>query len=348
MLNGRWIAVPTSFGRHCWLVIIAFLLALALVDCSPTLTPTPVPKPTPMPTPTLTPLPEAPLTRIAFVSNRDGNYEIYTMAPDGSDQTRLTDTPDEEFTPVWSPDGRWLAFAYGGSRLEREILVMRSDGSERRQLTRNLAYDITPVWSPDGSRVAFASDRAEGVWAVYTSGIEVVPLGEEGGVQVYSPPAEEAAGGMNVAAWLPDGRIVFVSFDDAAAGNMFTMQSDGTNLVPFTVRPPEMIVHPAWSPDGSQIAYVGVHDDEGEIYVMKADGTNARRLTQNPSPGRLAAGALYVGYPAWSPDGEKIAFMSLQDGNQEIYVINADGSDLTRLTDNPAVDTQPSWGRVSR
>ena len=103
---------------------------------------------------------------------------------------------------------------------------------------------------------------------------------------------------------------------------------------------------PAWSPDGKQIAFAS--DQVGpvvinqppkilerlEIYVIHASGGNPINLTQHRADDN---------YPAWSPDGKRIAFTSKRDGNFEIYVMNADGSNPTRLTDNPRMDVYPSW-----
>jgi TolB protein len=71
-----------------------------------------------------------------------------------------------------------------------------------------------------------------------------------------------------------------------------------------------------------------------EIYVMPADGGGATRLTDSPS---------IDASPAWSPDGERIAFQSRRDGNLEIYVMNADGSGLVRLTNSAADERRPCW-----
>jgi len=135
---------------------------------------------------------------------------------------------------------------------------------------------------------------------------------------------------------------------------------------------------PTWSPDGTQIAFRSQRDGNDEIYVMKADGTCQTNLTNDPgddwspawSPngGRIAFSHFFEGnaftdialinvdgsgfqrltngggeYPAWAPDGTRIAFASARDGNYEIYVMNVDGTNQIRLTDNPAYDMLPTW-----
>ncbi len=85
--------------------------------------------------------------RIAFVSERDGNREIYVMNTDGSDQTNLTDDPADDGVPVWSPDGSRIAFVSDRDG-NREAYVMNADGSGQTNLTDNPAVDGSPAWSP--------------------------------------------------------------------------------------------------------------------------------------------------------------------------------------------------------
>ena len=104
--------------------------------------------------------------RIAFGSNRDGNFKIFVMDADGSNQTPLTTNTGDEFWPDWSPDGRKIAFYSFIGDGNSEIYVVDSDGSNLTKLTNNPFRDETPVWSPDGNKIAF-STRRDGDWEVY-------------------------------------------------------------------------------------------------------------------------------------------------------------------------------------
>jgi len=140
--------------------------------------------------------------------------------------------------------------------------------------------------------------------------------------------------------WSPDGsKIVFRSRRDGNA-EIYVMNADGSNRTRLTDNSVADF-SPSWSPDGSQIAFTSGRDGNNEIYVMNADGSNPENITNNPAEDS---------YPSWSPDGSQIAFTSDRDGkemkswlNDEIYVMNADGSNQTRLTDNSDYDRLPSW-----
>ena len=106
--------------------------------------------------------------RIAFYSDRDGDYEIYLMNGDGSNVTQLTYNPAFDGVPGWSPDGSRIAFNSDRDG-DYEIYLMDADGSNVTQLTDNSADDVVPRWSPDGRRIAFYSDR-DGDEEIYRDG----------------------------------------------------------------------------------------------------------------------------------------------------------------------------------
>ena len=286
-------------------------------------TPTPTATPTPTPTRTPTPTPTPPLEgRIAFASDRDGNYNIYAMNADGSGLARLTNNSADDYAPSWSPDGRRIAFR---SRRDgnREIYAMNADGSGVTNLTNNSDADRYPSWSPDGRRIAFDSDR-DGNWEIYAmnaDGSGVTNLTNNSDADRYP-------------SWSPDGRRI--AFDSDRDGNweIYAMNADGSGLARLTNNSARDW-YPSWSPDGRRIAFQSNRDGNSEIYAMNADGSGLARLTNNSARDW---------YPSWSPDGRRIAFNSDRDGYHEIYAMNADGSGVTRLTNNSADDLDPSWG----
>ena len=281
----------------------------------------PTPNPSPSPSPTASPQPSPTSGRIAFNSDRDGNYEIYAINADGSGVTRLTNNPARDVSPAWSPDGNRIAFVTNRDG-NLEIYVMNADGSGVTRLTNNSAVDDSPAWSPDGNRIAFYSTR-DGVFEIYVMNAD--------GSGVTRLTNDSAIAGSP--AWSPDGNLI--AFDSARDGNqeIYVMNADGSGVTRLTNNPARD-VSPAWSPDGNRIAFHSNRDRNYEIYAINADGSGVTRLTNNSA---------FDGWPAWSPDGNRIAFASNSDGNYEIYVMNADGSGVTRLTNNSASDYSPAW-----
>jgi TolB protein len=99
--------------------------------------------------------------KIAFQSNRDGNLEIYTMNPDGSNQTNISNNAAHgDADPAWSPDGTKIAFESNRDGNAQMIYVMNADGSNPTNISNNLeGWDYYPAWSPDGTKIAFLSER---------------------------------------------------------------------------------------------------------------------------------------------------------------------------------------------
>jgi PKD repeat protein len=119
-------------------------------------------------------------SQIAFVSDRDGNAEIYLMNADGSSLLNLTNSGSNDTAPAWSPDGSQIAFVSDRDG-NAEIYLMNADGSSLLNLTNSGSNDTAPAWSPDGSQIAFVSDRS-GTWKVYlmrANGTDILTLTTE-------------------------------------------------------------------------------------------------------------------------------------------------------------------------
>ena len=144
--------------------------------------------------------------------------------------------------------------------------------------------------------------------------------------------------------WSPDGKRIVFSSERDGNSEIYVMDADGSNPRRLTEND-NFDQFPSWSPDGERIAFMSDRDGDFlhfDIFVMDADGGNLQNITNNPFDER---------YPSWSPDGERIAFSSHRDGHfrnrwgitSEIYVMNADGGNLQRLTENLKNDWYPSW-----
>ena len=295
--------------------------------------------------------------QIAFMSQRDGNPEIYVMDINGGNQQRLTNNPKNDLSPSWSPDGKRIAFAsnrdghvhiiHGWSMYE--IYVMDADGGNLQNLTNDPRDDSFPSWSPDGKRIVFSSDRDgfKNDDLVITSEIYVMDADGNNPQNLTNDDFDD-----RYPSWSPDGkRIIFSSIRDGhfrgegrITSEIYVMDADGGNQQRLTNNLTED-QYPSWSPDGKRIAFSARRDGHFEhnldltyeIYVMDADGGNQQRLTENRNNDWNSS---------WSPDGKRIAFRSDRKGdavNWDIYVMDADGGNPQNLTNNPHADDSPAW-----
>jgi Tol biopolymer transport system component len=264
--------------------------------------------------------------RIAFVTNRDGNYEIYSMHIDGTLAANLTHNPTGDFEPSWSPDGSQIAFkTFRASSVIPDAFLMQSNGMSQTLLVSTASF---PTWSPNGTRIAYLGGgfvpNGNEIFVVDSNGLNIT--------NVTSNTVQE----QGRITWSPNGsQLAFTSERD---GNyeIYTMSITSTAQTRLTFNPARD-ASAAWSPDGTKIAFTSDRDGNYEIYTMQADGAAVVRLTTN---------AAADDWPAWSPDGTRLAFTSDRDGNNEIYIMQADGSQPVRLTNDPANDFFPAWGQV--
>ena len=274
--------------------------------------------------------------RIAFQSNRAsspaGSFDIWMMDTDGSNTVQITTHPANDECPVWSPDGTRIAFSTtrnsdSTDEPRWDIYVVEIGQTMAPEQVATGVNAAAWDWSPDGRQLLFFSDAggSKDIYVMDADGSNTQPLTFD--------PAWDAD-----AEWSPDGSKIAFASDRTGGWEIFVMDSDGSNVIQLT-QAEWNDTAPTWSPDGSQIAYL----NDRHIYKMAADGSNPTRLTEHIGSG-------FPTRPVWSPDGTRIAFAAAfddnddpYDGNVDIYVMNSDGSELTRLTEHPAVDACPAW-----
>jgi Tol biopolymer transport system component len=280
-----------------------------------------------------------PVPGIAFASEREDNWDIYLIQADGSGLTRLTDNPEVDSEPAWSPDGLQIAFR---SRREgsSDIFIMGADGSAPVNLINDPADspddEFAPNWHPDGEQLAIYSDRFPTAAGCRNEAHQMALMPTSGGAENIVL-ARAITGSQETFAWSPDGKVLaFSSICGGKNTHLYLWEPENGTVTQLT-NGDHNNARPAWSHDGELLAFVSTRDGNPEIYVLELATGKLTNLTNHPALDR---------HPTWSPDDAQIAFTSSRDGNDEIYIMNADGSDPHNLTNHPARDFWPAWSPV--
>jgi Tol biopolymer transport system component len=265
---------------------------------------------------------------IAFVSTRDGDYALYAMNADGSDQGRITKEQGDTSTPAgatfqidpeYAPDGKTIAFASARAGT-LDLYLMDADGSDTRRLTTTVGNQSEPTWSPDGSQIAYQSDEnGDHIYVMQADGTGAHRLTKD-----LAPEIEPA--------WSPDGAWIAYSrrLPGTEVREIWISHPDGTGRRRLTAVD-GVAYAPAWSPDGKTIAFSTQQGTSHyEIATVGLDGKGLRTLTRSTED---------AFEPAWSPDGKTLAFSRAGS----IVTIAPDGSSPQVLTDPDGNDSSPDW-----
>lgn len=292
--------------------------------------------------------------RIAFAGDSlTGARDIFIMNADGSGQVNLTNSPETDtgpswspdgtqivftehhqahrrilstnlngvtttlvhrgWSPTWSPDGEHIAFV-SDQHGTRDLYLVSADGSRQHRLTNSDRHEGHPIWSPDGQSIAFSTGSLKSVYIINADGSNQQKLGEGD-----SPT------------WSPDSAHIAFSSAEVGVGIQITDRAGDP------VRTINGGVRPLWSPDGTHIAFLTKFKDSlgASLGVVDADGSNQRILVEDIP--------WWTGV-RWSPDGQWLVFtsgLSLHPEYAMISVIHVDGSDQTLLANGGFPVWQP-------
>ncbi|OQY13063.1 MAG: Tol-Pal system beta propeller repeat protein TolB [Desulfobacteraceae bacterium 4572_19] len=273
-------------------------------------------------------------TQIAFVSTGTGKKEIYTCDFDGNNPQKVTNAKSIALSPVWSSDGKWLA--YTSYKNGKPDLFIKNLKGQNGYIIDKKGSNISPCWLPGQNKLAatltFTGDPE--IYLLTGTGKIIKRLTYSRGIDV-SP------------SFSPDGNYMVYVSHGSGTPQLYIMNLETGKSRRLTYSG-KYNTSPAWSPTGDKIAYVGGRDGHFNIYLIyvKSDGTADGAIIGGESV-QLTFDAGDNEDPAWSPDGSLILFSSTRDGKSRIYVMTAAGTDQQCLLTLDGLQMDPAWSAVN-
>ncbi len=265
--------------------------------------------------------------KLAFISNRDGNREIYTVDLiwmdgytqwEGRNLINISQTIENDWTPKFSPKNDKIIYSsYFPLNDNYDIFIMDADGKNKKNITNTSWYEKYPQFSPDGFSVVYQSWRKGKMEIIFTNLLELNSIN-----LTRNPLSNDILPRGN--AMSPDGQNIVFTSDRNGNNDIYLMNADGTNQIQLTNSDGNDF-EPVFSPDGSSILFTSDRDGNKEIYIMSKDGEEITNISNNDKDDWN---------PRYYPDSRKVVFQSLRDGPKhwEIYVMNMDGTNQINIS----------------
>ena len=251
---------------------------------------------------------------ILFMSDRDGDWELYTVNADGTGLKQITDNEVDDWSGVYSPDGTKIAFDAKHGTAPGDIFAVNADGTGLKNLTSSFAEDAFATWSPDGKQIVFER-KINDTYRLHI-------MNSDGSNSRLLN--EVNTGGWSIPAWAPTGSKIAFSGRMDGDTEIYILDTEDDSITQITNNQGIGDVWPTWSPDGTKIAFLSNSDGSENIFTINPDGTDRRQITQDD---------LSKTEPVWSPDGKYIAFTksdgtnSLGRSQSEIFLVTTDGAE---------------------
>jgi TolB protein len=268
---------------------------------------------------------------IVFQSDRDGRTGLYRLDLPGGRVERLLPGGDwDDESPVWSPDGRRIAFASTRADKERrrfDIFIVDAGGRAVKRLTDHPSDEREPSWASDGRSLFFSGERdgRSEIYRVFLETKKVERVTRHLVERAVLPSASPDGRHLAYASQLVDYQVQLLDLRNGRTRQL----SAGSGAC-----------RPRWSPDGRRVAYVENHGETTAIVTFDVVANQWRRIFATPT--------LWSYDPAWSPDGARLAFVVSRehhDGEDwDLAVLDAASpAGFTRLTSGPGNDHLPDW-----
>ncbi len=278
------------------------------------------------------------------------DHDLYTINPDGTDRTKLTDFGKFISHPVWSPDYSRIAYSrHVDEGNTDKIFIMTADGSESRQLTFGEGDDKFPTWSPDGKKIAYISYRGG------HNGIPNLFVMDDHGQNNKQLTFVDGENTVLWPSWSPvDNDTIAFSYNKAGSDidfRLHTIKSDGTDEKEIlSSADKDLSDHePGWSPDGKTMYFISNRTSQLEIWKLDYEKWAAGQSDFGPTlVSHLSSVNTTPDHrPRVSPDGTKLVFYGVgPDWNNigtNLYTMNVDGSNLTNITKSIDGNEWPDW-----